>query len=364
MGLRAAPLASPWRWLWLALWLAGLPAATPLFSSCTPKYRGRLCSTCTQSQMESAIKPCLPAYNYHVEGSLVVFNQSQESEYGLGNHLGQYFQARGVALLAGMDFEARPPFRYQNIQLPSWVPAVRRSRQFARVPELEHYCRKCPSDTPAMFQRWFHTCMAAWMVVNIREELTAAIRLATPRYTPRDVVIQFRCGDSHKHPVYGMLPFKYYREALAPHLNNTNGKLQVAILPDPDVPREPFCVGLVKAIRAALNFTFGVEVEVLTAASLLADLSVMMNARVFLSSVSSLGFWAAMGSRGKAYLPVHSIMVGGQKPCLNNISWIRTPIVGCSPYYAGDRSKPENIHTWFADSPALQQVVQRAVHTP
>jgi hypothetical protein len=344
--------------LWVALAL--LPAADALASSCTPRYRGRTCMGCTEAQMQSAIKPCLPAYNYHVEGNTVIFNQSAETEYGLGNHLGQYFQARGVALLAGMDFLSRPQFRYQGIVLPQWAAAPSKARRFARVPELEHYCKKCPSDTHDMFQRWFHTCMAAWMVVNITEELSGALQLVTPRYTPYDVVIQFRCGDSHKHPKYGMLPFKYYREALTPHLaNKTN--VSVAILPDPDVPREPFCRGLLTGLKAALEFVFSIEVTTLKAASLVEDMSVMTNSDVFVGSVSSLGFWAALGSVGHSYLPVHSILVGGQKPCLRNVHWIRTNIVGCSPYYAGDRSKPEFIHTWFPDTPQLQSIVQDAI---
>eukprot|EP00667_Euglena_gracilis_P013459 EG_transcript_13895 len=305
--------------------------------------------------MLEVVKPCLPGYNYHVEetpqGLTVLFNQSEQREYGLGNHLAQYFQARGVALLGGMHFETIPPFEFQNIRLPKFVPRPMENR-FQRVLELKHYCDTCPSEP--LFWRWYHTCPAAWLAVDIPTELRRSIAILAPRYPRRRVVIQFRCGDSHRHPDYGMLPFSFYHKALAGHVTKAT---KVSILPDPGVPHAQMCRRLLKALTVALNHTFGCPVEILQPSSLVQDYGTMLSARVFVSSVSSLGMWAALAGRGQAYVPVHKIMIGGKKPCLDrfNITWIDTDSYSVIyPDVAASAPK------WFPDDDSMREAITQA----
>ena len=117
-------------------------------------------------------------------------------------------QARGLAHLADLRFEAVPPFQFQGIRLRRFVQAPLVPTR-CRLPELEHYCTACPAQR--YFGRWFHECAAAWMGLDVGEELRRAIGLQTGPWQRRDIVIQLRCGDSHKHPNYGMLPFRCWR---------------------------------------------------------------------------------------------------------------------------------------------------------
>jgi len=309
--------------------------------------------------MLEVVQPCLPGYNYHVEntsfGLTVRFNQSAEHEYGLGNHLAQYFQARGVALLGGMHFEAIPGFSFQGIRLPRFVPRPTHNR-FHRVMELKHYCDTCPSQP--LFWRWYHTCPAAWLAVDIPIALRRAITLQVPRYPRRPVLIQFRCGDSHKHPDYAMLPFSYYHDALRDHVTSST---RVTILPDPGVKHERMCRRLLTALTVALNQTFGCAVEHLQPTTLIQDYGTMLSARVFVSSISSLGMWAALAGRGQAYVPVHKVMVGGKRPCLDrfNVTWVDTPTYNV--LYSDVASRAPD---WFPDNKSMRALMVEAFKVP
>ena len=105
-----------------------------------------------------------------------------------------------------------------------------------------------------------------------------------------------------------------------------HGTDKVTILRDPGVKRERYCWTLLHMLRAAIQATFNATVLVLGPGTLVHDLSLMVQARAFISSVSSLGLFAGLASHGTAYLPVSHQAAGRTTPCFahSDVRWYQT----------------------------------------
>ena len=143
-------------------------------------------------------------------------------------------------------------------------------------------------------------------------------------YTHEDVVIQFRCGDSCLQPSYGLLPWQYYYVALARHV----GPLQkVTIIADPTLDRSPsakVCGAVLRALVASLEAVLGCAAHVRPAESLLEDVALMVHARVFVASASSLGLFVAGASFGTAYVPRTEHTGGKATPCFGPVQYVHS----------------------------------------
>eukprot|EP00668_Euglena_longa_P000434 GGOE01000551.1.p2 GENE.GGOE01000551.1~~GGOE01000551.1.p2 ORF type:complete len:264 (-),score=45.28 GGOE01000551.1:301-1092(-) len=175
-------------------------------------------------------------------------------------------------------------------------------------------------------------CDGMWTVYsNLRSHLQEAFaRPQQPPLPPQlDVVIQFRCSDSHSNFRMGLLPFEYYHRALGGRVNHSS---HIAIIPDPGVPQHGCCQAMVQLLSIALYHTFHCTVEVRWPSGVARDLAIMAHARIFVGSASTFGLYAAIGTFQTAVLPVSQTLMGLRTPCFEGVRWIRVQAEeeGCS----------------------------------
>ena len=344
----------------LALKVAPTKAASN--NECTPlRVHQSGCTkprmACNQADLLQALNPCLPASNYHLRhnerGLVLVFNQSGQREYGLGYHLAQYFQARAVALLADLSFEAMPPFHYMGFYLPRFVPGPI-AQQYDNVLNVAHYCTMCPSRR--VDGRWFHQCVGAWIALDIGKELRNAVEHQVPPWDCYEVVIQFSCRGMHKTSRRELLPFSYYQEILSQNFTYLTNPT-IAIVADYERSRDEFCLAAEVALAVALEHALRVPIKVISPKHVLQQLAMMMDAQLFVSGVSPLGLWAGIANAGNAYLPVHDVMAGSQKPCVGNVRWVQTRVHSCE----SEGCTPKTIPDWFVTDQKLRNLITSSI---
>ena len=360
--------------MWLAalfcwcLATGGLASSSVAARNCDPAqlYSGAPCQACKAADAVRTVTSCLVPrhatagyirWNNTTRSPLLQYNQTREDVFGLGNHLGQYFQARAIAELANVPFRMARPFSYQGMSMSEHVPS--RWSGYGRLSQLAWHCRRCPSPTS---RKYPFLCPGAWLALDVPAQVRRLVGLE--RTEPgRDVVIQFRCGDASHHPSYGMLPFSYYRNALAsasrfiPIANST----VITVVPDPKSfsAYGAFCLPLLRALATALTDTFLARIVVKRPGALQSDLRTFLRAQVFISGVSSLGLFAGMAALGQAFLPAHPLMLGNRRPCLNSVHWVNTTTKLCPP--DSGCAQTSNIASWFVSDRRLQQIINRTL---
>jgi len=313
----------------LAFYLGGAPAAE--FRPCTPLPTFAPCPHCTVQDRDRAITACQVGRWGYIRlqpppgGGEPRVVYDTVGRYGLGrlgNMLGAFYTARAMALLG--NYTVEPALLvYDDVRLSltfNQPPSV----GYSRVPELEHYCKVCPFATP-----FLTTCTGMFLVSDARDHLRRALRRHLAVSPKADVLIQFRCSDSHNQSSMGLLPFDYYHLALAGRVTN---RTRVVVLPDDDVGRHSCCTALALTLAAALRHAFNCTVELRQPSTVAADLAFAMAAATFVSGPSTFGLFAAIGTYGQAILPLSDTLMSRRAPCLPNVRWIdtRAQFDGCS----------------------------------
>ncbi|CAE8672945.1 unnamed protein product, partial [Polarella glacialis] len=135
----------------------------------------------------------------------------------IGNQLSVYWQARGVALLAGARFAAAGGVSGAG-SFPDFLPRSAAAQDpTGNFSELEASCAACPS---AEDWKWPHHCLGAWSEPRVLEVLRADTRRALQRsgaaaaaldfLRPRDVVIHLRCFPFF-NGAYPLAGFSFYK---------------------------------------------------------------------------------------------------------------------------------------------------------
>eukprot|EP00667_Euglena_gracilis_P014690 EG_transcript_15233 len=327
--------------LCLCVLAGGLP---PL--RCRPRRVFPPCLDCTQRDLARALSRCGVALPIRIHRPFfappyieVEWNNSRVYAGLFGNRLSIYYTAVALSAMTGIEYPLAP-FHYNAITLPPYrLPPSDPATLYHRAREMLHYCSVCP-----MRNSWLHECPGLWMTPDIRGHLQAAI--APYRAAEKDIVIQFRCGDSHAERKMGLLPYEYYSAALAREVNSTR---QVAILLDPIATRNDCCVALAHALAIGLAAQFACDVELLQPRTMAADFALLMRAKLLIASTSTFGLFAAIATHGHAYLPVAPLLMQGTRPCFPHVSWLptRRTASGCN----------SSLFDWFvgAASPAVRR---------
>jgi hypothetical protein len=234
---------------------------------------------------------------------------------GLGNLLPAYFAAVRLAQLAGMSAKI-DAMDYENLRYDFSVPAPDPSEQFYGIRELEFYCRRCPLTTP-----YLQECAGVWLTADIAKTIQDMLKDKLAILPSKDVIIQFRCSDSHREWAMGLMPFEFYKQALSDLVNSST---TISILPDPKVARVGCCTAHMHVLQVALGHAFKCNVEILRPSTLSYDLALFVNARIFVGSPSTYGLFSAIANRGRAFLPNAPLLIKGRKPCLEGVQWIPT----------------------------------------
>eukprot|EP00667_Euglena_gracilis_P009756 EG_transcript_9921 len=154
----------------------------------------------------------------------------------------------------------------------------------------------------------------------------------------------------------GLLSFDFYHHVLAPHVSRES---HISILPDISGFESPCCSALALVLVEALRAVFHCAVELLMPTSVANDFAFFTHARIFISSTSTYGFFAAMASHGKVYMPTSGALFLWGSLCVDDrIQWVSSPISydGCS----------RSIFPWFFNSsfPDLQEHLRRTIDGP
>eukprot|EP00667_Euglena_gracilis_P007700 EG_transcript_7783 len=317
-------------------------ALPPVFVPCTPPLTFPSCEDCNASHLAEALRTCaiprqgpLCLHTDAVSGQPRVICEPGLNRGRLGNHLGHYFNALALAELTGLPL-ASTPYVYDGFSLRPPAPLTHARRRLGRVPELQHYCERCPLslEYPTL-------CDGMWTAYsNMRPHLQEAFRRIdqSPLPPQLDVVIQFRCSDSHSNYRMGLLPFGYYHKALAGRVNSSS---HITIIPDPGVPEHGCCQAMVHVLSNSLYHTFHCSVEVRWPSTVARDLALMAHARIFVGSASTFGLFAAIGTFGEAVLPVSRTLMGLRTPCFRGVRWIRVQ--------AEEEGCNRAVSDWFVD---------------
>ena len=127
----------------------------------------------------------------------------------MGNFLGQYFHAAGIAHLANIGFHATRLFNTTGFQMPRDIAGHWGDNNYSLVPTLAYHCRHC---APSKVIQWPHTCPGPWLFANHADLLRRSLSQVQTPTESRPIVIQFRCSDTYYRHRYGVLDWKFYRE--------------------------------------------------------------------------------------------------------------------------------------------------------
>eukprot|EP00667_Euglena_gracilis_P006737 EG_transcript_6791 len=324
--------------------------------NCTPRVPVGRCSNCTAESRDAALAVCgaselVKVIRRPTSGRMSVQMANIDRAGGrLGNKLTTFFNARALATLGGYSIEDSV-LTYEDVKLPVHWPPLSAANNFERVKELEEICRTCPLSL-----HYHNECPGLYLAADARPYLRWAFgRYARPGPAP-DVAVQFRCTDSHKHNMMGLLPFEYYHTALAPHVTNRS---RVSVLSDVFQDESPCCSALALTLVEALRKAFHCPVELLYPTTVAGDFAFFMKAKVFVSSASTYGLFAAIAASGQAYLPVSPALFWKRTPCLAHVQWVSTPITqgGCT----------SGVQSWFIDAgqfPAVAKHLQSLLAGP
>ena len=336
----------------------------PGLVACARRAMRPPCTWCNRTNLRKALTGCYPLQSANFvkdsRGAMsVVFEPGAEAKFGLGNHLGQYFHNAGMARVAKIGFHVTAPFNISGFVLPSGplVPP-QNPVDFTGVSMVRYYCKIC--NKMEIFE-WPHTCPGPWLREDIKGHLHRAIRHSGVRFEERQVVIQFRCSDTYYRDGYGMLSWMFYHESLQDVTRLMgNASFPITIIRDPKAEEEAFCRVMLRVLVRTIRHVFRCDVEVRAAHSLLEDVAMMIHAKAFLSSVSSLGVFVGAACNGVAYLPVSEQGVRYRAPCLGHIRWLR------SYFWGGKRDARKEpraaigrIPQWFA--PKQRPLISRFV---
>jgi len=236
----------------------------------------------------------------------------------LGNLIPAYLTAVGLAQLGGMG-AVIIPLEFEGIRFDFSIPnpePANPSDRFLNLNELDFLCQRCPLTIP-----YPHECPGLWLATNMREIMHKMFAEKIKEAPRKEVLIQFRCSDSHEQPYMGLLPFDYYARALRGRVTNAS---TLSIMPDPKVISLDCCHAQLHVLQAALMFHYRCAVEILHPAALAYDFALFINAKVFVAGPSTLGLFAAIATTGRAFVPDAPLLVKGTKPCLDGVQWLPT----------------------------------------
>jgi len=259
----------------------------------------------------------------------------------LGNRLSAFFLALGVATVAGLPVNTTP-FIDSGLHLNLKSPAIPAGTEFSRLPELLHYCSRCRLNLD-----WPHECPGFWTQALARQVLQRQLHHVKLHKRRPEIIIQFRCRThTLASPVMGGLPLDYYLAALEGNVNSTS---QIGILMDPGALESSCCSALATALEYALRRLYRCTVTLVHPSTVSQDFVTMMRAKVLVGSVSTFGLWAAMGTHGRAYLPVSHIFGNHTTLCFPGVHWVRGPInsQGCTVSF----------FDWFMKSNRFPQIL-------
>jgi len=211
---------------------------------------------------------------------------------GLGNLLPAYFAAVRLAQLAGMSAKI-DAMDYENLRYDFSVPAPDPSEQFYGIRELEFYCRRCPLTTP-----YLQECAGVWLTADIAKTIQDMLKDKLAILPSKDVIIQFRCSDSHREWAMGLMPFEFYKQALSDLVNSST---TISILPDPKVARVGCCTAHMHVLQVALGHAFKCNVEILR--RLPSALPDPPHCHMTLPCLSTPGFSLAVRQHTDCFLP-------------------------------------------------------------
>eukprot|EP00667_Euglena_gracilis_P020595 EG_transcript_22326 len=166
--------------------------------------------------------------------------------------------ARALAMLGNYAI-GNDVVSFDHLHLSLDIPPLPHSYGFTRVEEIEDYCRDCP-----LSMLWPNVCPGLWLTADIRPYLTHTFRRYGRLGRAPDIVIQFRCSDSHGHDHMGLLTFDFYYHVLAPHVSRES---HISILPDISGFDSPCCSALALVLVEALRAVFHCAVELLVPTS-------------------------------------------------------------------------------------------------
>lgn len=263
-----------------------------------------------------------------------------------GNALGVYWQARGVALLAGLAFDARGGGGFARTagwlsELPDHAalsasdsnPALlaRSCRACAALNQYPHECTRpvfAERTAVAIARRQSHAAMQRW---RRSDRAAAAADGASPiqRHGEHRVAVHVRCCNPRVDPGrcalgMGWLPWTFYRTALASlrrpptHVTLVAGRqcrdAQRARCAVRDTIGAPNCTELLDLLAAQLEGERGAllaprcAIERSAFTTISDDWFALVDADTLIAGVSTFSLWAAILHRGST-----AVMEGAQR---------------------------------------------------
>eukprot|EP00927_Polykrikos_kofoidii_P066767 TRINITY_DN62332_c0_g1_i1.p1 TRINITY_DN62332_c0_g1~~TRINITY_DN62332_c0_g1_i1.p1 ORF type:complete len:685 (-),score=69.17 TRINITY_DN62332_c0_g1_i1:144-2198(-) len=197
-----------------------------------------------------------------LQTSAVVEGPSPVDMKLLGNALSLYWQARGLAYLAGVAFATSSGFAESHFvrHLPRTVPAPLSSAMatlshgnLSRSRLLSRSCAACPGWAE---WRWPHICLGPWtqIVGHIRADTRRALQLSGAEsrvrawLRPRDVVLHLRCFPFFNDG-YPLAAFSFY-EAVAAHWNASAVGIRFVLVAG---ALGPSCLDMARALERFLR---------------------------------------------------------------------------------------------------------------
>lgn len=313
-----------------------------------------------------------------------VSSQGMETTFlgNWGNDLSVYWQARGIAHLAGIEFglPGWPKVHFDHNSFLQYLPlhhqpipalTNRRALEVADA-ACPHECHECYD--PKWFQRYPHECTGAWTYIRpeIQMDTQAALdkvfnenAIVPPKFLPGDVVLHLRLEFEHPQQAWPG------RSVFANHLPSRTKRIRIVHQPYKD---EHFRAWEPSTINGGIHQNYSVEQQhnisillrgykemlsdvcggctvIAETDSQLADFAKIARAPVVFGTGSTYGFWAAVSNKvGKVYM-TPDYFAGGRKPDLGeHWHWFRGNLLGNSLVQNFRRVSPERLVDWIKNN--------------
>ena len=150
------------------------------YPTCSEPHQGKPCASCQEADLLQVLDGCVQGHPegtpvFHLQHSpkpSLVFTPRPPNAFGLGNHLSQLFQGVGLAHIAGLSFEARPPLNVSGFVFRSSFPGPP-SPNYNNTDRVRWFC---DTRLPKLVKLgYYHTYPGAWLVANVQAEVQRAV---------------------------------------------------------------------------------------------------------------------------------------------------------------------------------------------